>query len=35
MGKAMRFISLCFDIENDTLLNDVCIIAEFKKLKVK
>jgi len=35
MGKTMRFLPLVFDIENEMLLNDIYVIAEFRKVKIK
>jgi len=35
MGKTARFIPIVFGIKNDTQLNDVYMVAQFRKEKVK
>jgi hypothetical protein len=31
MGKTMRFISVIFDIDNDKILSDIYLLAQFRK----
>lgn len=35
LGKTQRFMPIIFDVTSDTQLNDVHLIAEFRKTKVK
>jgi len=35
MGKTMRFIPIVFDISNEAQLNDIYVLSEFRKTRVK
>jgi hypothetical protein len=35
MGKTMRFIPVVMDIKTDQQLNDVYVVAQFRKVKIR